>query len=191
MSSTPGQVEVAALDCPSCEGHLASSLYHHITVEECQRCHGIWFDKDELRKAKDNTDPDLRWLDFEVFHGEDKFVPDEGERRCPKCSGPMHALRYMNSGVRLDVCPADHGVWLDQGGFERIIAYLEEVVVEMDSHDYERAAVSQLRDIVTGPESRIAEVRDFLALFRLLEMRLGIEHPKVADAVTRLSGLGL
>lgn len=27
---------------------------------------GIWFDKGELAEAKDEVDPDLRWLDFGI-----------------------------------------------------------------------------------------------------------------------------
>lgn len=82
-------------------------------------------------------------------------------------------------------------MWLDQGEFEKIMKHLETLVVEMDGHDYEHAVAAQLKEIVTGGEPRTSEVRDFLAVFRLFEMRLGIEHPKVAEAVTRLSTLGL
>ena len=50
-----------------------------VEVEECERCKGVWFDKDELRQAKDITDSDLNWMDFEIWKHEDKFKAKASE----------------------------------------------------------------------------------------------------------------
>ena len=37
-----------------------------VQIDECRQCRGIWFGKGELAEAKDEVDPDLRWLDFGI-----------------------------------------------------------------------------------------------------------------------------
>jgi Zn-finger nucleic acid-binding protein len=151
---------------------------------------GAWFQRDELRRAKDSADEDLRWLDFDVFADAESFAPTSGQRACPECSEPMNALAYQASGVVIDACPSDHGVWLDSGEFGRIVEHLETVVVTIDLGEYRKRAVEELREVVTGPEGRISELKDLLTAVRLLQYRLGTEHPgaaKAANAVTELS----
>ena len=172
--------------CPNCGGTLAPQDYG-ITVDECEQCHGIWFARDELRRAKDSSDPNLRWLDFDVFA--DTAGGSKGNRTCPVCSQPMRSVEYMHSGVKVDVCEQDHGAFLDAGEFQKIMAYLEEVVSEMDVRDLEREAATKLKEVVTGPESRVDEVKDFLAVLRLLRLRASVEHPESENTLARLSHL--
>jgi hypothetical protein len=42
--------------------------------------------------------------------------------RCPKC-GERLAEIDISGGVRVDACPACHGLWLDHGELERAISY--------------------------------------------------------------------
>ncbi len=44
-----------------------------LKIDVCSKCAGVWFDQDELRKAKDQTEPDLNWMDFEIWKHEDRF----------------------------------------------------------------------------------------------------------------------
>lgn len=39
---------------------------------------------------------------------------------CPKCSGPMRT--YARNGITIDQCTACHGIFLDRGELERLIA---------------------------------------------------------------------
>jgi Zn-finger nucleic acid-binding protein len=162
--------------CPSCGDSLAPKDYHGVTVDECKRCRGLWFERDELRRAKDDTDEYLRWLDFDVFSGENKFDASPGTRNCPKCSQPMSSLKYMHSTVQIDACDQDHGVWLDRGEFGKIIAYLEKLENTMSAKEYRRSALTEFKEILTGPESQLSEVKDFLAVVRLLRMRISVEN---------------
>jgi len=55
------------IKCPNDQTDLKQSQFKGLKIEECINCQGLWFDRDELRLAKDRTDDDLRWLDFELF----------------------------------------------------------------------------------------------------------------------------
>lgn len=176
--------------CPNCGHGLEAADLNHITVHDCPGCGGIWFARDELRRAKDNAEHgDLRWIDFDLFAAAENARP--GTRACPTCGEALHVIVYPHSKVRVDVCAADHGVWLDRDEFDKIIRALDELVDRMSVAEYERAALHELAQVVHGPESHWSELRDFLAVFHLLELRLGIEHPQTAAVVDNLSRGGL
>ncbi len=173
--------------CPEDKSELHPTDYKGVSIEECPKCLGRWFDRDELREAKDRTDDDLRWLDFDPFAEEaDRFaVPSKG-KRCPKDSTGMEALTYERSGVVIDRCPRCRGLWLNHGEFEKIVQYLERIVSSETSPELARDALKQLIKIPVGPEGAISEVRDFFAILKLLEQRLAVEHPRTAKAADRL-----
>jgi Zn-finger nucleic acid-binding protein len=157
-----------------------------VAVHDCPSCKGIWFERNELERAKDNADRSVRWIDFDVFSGAEASG-EHGQRACPVCGEKMAVLVYPDSHVKIDVCLTDHGVWLDAGEFRRIIKELDELTDRMSAKEYEHVAARELKEIVTGGhESRFSEIRDFLAVFRLLEMRLGLKHPQIAKTVTIL-----
>ncbi len=175
------------MHCPDCQSSLRQTDYRGIAIEECPECRGRWFDRDELRKAKDRTDDDLRWLDFDPF-GEEAApfeVRSEG-RQCPRCVMAMSSITYETSGVVIDKCGNCHGIWLNHGEFEKIVEHLEQIVSSETASQYIRDAGTQFSQIATGPEGVISEIRDFLAVLRLLELRLAVEHPRIADAAQRI-----
>lgn len=173
----------SSLTCPECQAQLASVDYRGIRLDECPKCRGRWFDRDELRKAKDSADADLRWLDFDIFGADANQFAVPGERqRCPICSTVMKGLTYEHSGVIVDKCPRCQGIWLNHGEFERIVTYLEELVLNKPASEYVRDAFKQFVEIATGPENRLSEIRDFLAVLKLLEMRFDVESPALTKA---------
>ena len=97
----------------------------------------------------------------------------------------MGLVAYETSGVRVDRCSSCHGVWLDHGEFEKIVKHLRRKPSETAGH-YRKDVRRQFEQIFTGPEGPISELRDFLAVLNLLEMRLAVEHPDIAAAVQDL-----
>ena len=175
------------MKCPDCHVELRQTDYHRIHIDECPQCLGRWFDRKELRKAKDRTDEALRWLDFDPFaRGAAASPAAANGRLCPRCSVEMGVIAYETSGVLIDKCSSCHGVWLDHGEFEKIVGHLEDEVSSETAAQYRKDAEKQFAQIVMGPEGPISELRDFFAVLNLLEMRLLIEHPKLANAAEKI-----
>jgi len=174
--------------CPEDGMELRETDCHGVKIHECPKCLGRWFDRDELRRAKDRTDEDLRWLDFDPFAGEAKRPEaSKGTRLCPKDSVPMGYIQYEKSGVRVDKCSKCHGIWLDHGEFERIIKHLENEVNSETFGDYERQAIRELGQVFGGPEGPMSELRDFFSVLHLLRMRWVVEHPGISETLDAIS----
>ncbi|MCK4905224.1 zf-TFIIB domain-containing protein [bacterium] len=171
------------MKCPDCQGELKQIDCKGIMIDECIKCKGKWFDRDELQKAKDRADDDLRWLDFDPF-GEDakKLSTFSQGKICPKCFGIMLALKYMDSQVLIDKCSGCKGVWLESGELAKIILYLENKVNTKTEKEYVKDTFRQFIEIFTGQEGLISEVKDFLVVFYLLRLRIAVEHPNLVKA---------
>lgn len=176
------------MKCPNCPSELEQIDFRDIKMDECPGCQGRWFDRSELCKAKDNTDDDLRWLDFDPFDPKSSqfhIISKEG-KSCPKCSQTMSALTYANSGVIIEKCEQCEGIWLHEGEFKKIIAYLETLVTSASVSEYVIDSLKQFLEIVTGPEDRISEVKDFLVVLKLLKLRASVEHSKIAATTNKI-----
>ena len=171
------------MKCPDCKSELQPYDCKGIIINECIKCKGKWFDRDELRRAKDRADDDLRWLDFDPF-GEDAeqlSVASEG-KVCPKCLKNMLSLKYVDSKVIIDKCTSCKGIWLDPGEFAKIIRYLENKVCTETATEYVKDTFKQFIKVFTDQKGMISEVKDFLVVLHLLELRIAVEHPNLAKA---------
>jgi Zn-finger nucleic acid-binding protein len=178
------------MNCPEDRTALHAALVHGVVIHACPACHGRWFDAVELRAARDRTDEDLQWLDFHLFDTETHQRRGQPRgKACPSCSRPMASLAYERSGVVVDKCDHCRGVWLHPGEFERIIGYLEQLVATESASEYARDAVRQLREIAIGGGHPVSELKDLWTVLRLLEARIGAEHPHLVDAIRRLYAL--
>ena len=174
------------MKCPKCDQELQLRLIGTVEVEECEKCNGIWFDKDELRKCKDQTDQDLNWMDFELWKHKDRFRVLDKTVQCPKCHVNMVAINYDKTNVEIDHCIECEGVWLDGGDFQKIIESLTDELLTKSTLEYLRASLSEAKEIITGPEGFISEWRDFLTVVKFMQLRLFIENPKLTDTLTNL-----
>ena len=113
------------MDCPRCDGSMDVKKIENVEIDECPKCKGIWFDPDELRNAKDQTDPDLNWMDFEIWKHEDRFKFGKNPIKCPKCNAEMAAIQYDKTAVEIDYCTQCQGAWLDEDEFEKIYRQLQ------------------------------------------------------------------
>lgn len=171
--------------CPRCKVELQKRHYKGVQVDECENCHGIFFDRGELEKARDNADEDLRWLDFVLFSVGELKKLEQDQVDCPKCGFTMEALQYAGSEVILSKCSNCQGVWLDHGEFQKIISYLESLVASQSAEDLSESVRQQVVDVLVGQKGEVEEVKDLLAVTRLFEDRWLAEHPKVAGIVER------
>ncbi|MCU1461103.1 MAG: hypothetical protein JWO37_1178 [Acidimicrobiales bacterium] len=178
------------MNCPGCGHALEVTQLDHVAVHDCVNCGGVWFERDELHRAEANADRWIGWIDVEVF-GAAATTTRRSGRRCAVCGEEMATLEYPHSEVQIEACASDHGMWLDKGEFDRIVKALDDLTDTMSGRDYEHAVLHQLREIVDGNESHLAELRNFMTLFRLMEMRIGVEHPAAAQMINKASSAGL
>jgi Zn-finger nucleic acid-binding protein len=171
------------MNCPHCQTELHHRSIEGVVIDECRDCQGIWLDAEKLRRLKDAADPDLRWMDFELWDHADRFQIAEKAVDCPTCAVPLVAIDYGDTGVTIDYCNGCRGVWLDAGGFGKIIAHLSEDLLTTESSEYLRASLDEAKELITGPESFLSEWKDFVTVLRMLEYRLLSENPKLASAL--------
>jgi Zn-finger nucleic acid-binding protein len=146
----------------------------------------MWFDQDELRKAKDATETDLRWMDFDIWKDRELFHVEVDALKCPRCNVQLAAIQYGPTRVTVDTCVKCHGVWLDHGEFEQIIAALEEQAASMTVDDYRKAALQEAKELVKGKEGFVSEWRDLGTVLRFMQYRIMVENPKVQEAIIAL-----
>ena len=137
---------------------LVADTLDRVAIHDCPKCGGIWL-------VRDND----AWFAAAEASG------TLSAKKCAECGEPMRTIRYPESNVEIEVCVADHGVWLDKGEFDKIVGTLE-------SADGGSPAPS---------ESRWSEIKDLVATVRSLETRFGTEHPTIAAAINAASRIGL
>lgn len=174
------------MKCPCCNVELKSKMIQDIEVDECNDCKGIWFEDDELRKAKDSTDKDLNWIDFEIWKHKDKFKVSSRNVACPQCNQTLVAIDYADTGVEIDYCPNCKGTWLDKGEFKKIIDVLTDELLTKTFSKYIKASIEEAKEIITGTESFLSEWKDFATVFRMMQYRLFAENPSLLDTVINI-----
>ena len=172
--------------CPGCRVELKQKKIKDVGVRECQKCKGIWFEGAELRNAKDSMDPDLSWMDFDIWKHQDEFKATARNLACPKCRKSLVAVNYGDTAVEIDYCPDCDGTWLDRGEFEKIIRSLTDELVTKSFSDYVRASIKEATEIISGPESRFSEWRDFMTVIRMMQLRLFSKNKKLLDSVAAI-----
>lgn len=175
------------MKCPDCTDKLIQNQFKGVLVESCEKCNGTWFDRDELTKAKNNTDEDIRWLDFDPFNEiSNDFKVESESKNCPKCNLKMQSLSYGKSKVVINKCEKCHGVWLHHGEFKKIIDYLETVVTSISSKDYAKDSFKQVVEIMKEAGNVGHEVKDLMLILKLLRLRISAEHPQLTIAANNI-----
>lgn len=54
--------EVPTMPCPRCDGRLHQKTYDEVTIDQCNRCEGIWLDAGELQQIVGEESGAGRWL---------------------------------------------------------------------------------------------------------------------------------
>ena len=174
------------MKCPNDEKTLETRQIHSVEVEECPQCQGLWFQKGELQKAKDVAQPELSWLDFELWSDPESFSTEWSSRRCPHCDRKMATIAYGTTGVAVEYCLDRHGIWLDKGEFQAILTALETEVQSKSTSDYVRASLDEAGELLSGQEGFISDWNDLITVVRLLQYRVLVDNPKVAELLTAL-----
>ena len=190
------------MECPRCNKKLEKAIFYNTEVDYCPQCLGIFFDEDELRRAKDDRDRGLRWLDIDLWKDKNKFKIAYGIRLCPCCRLPLYEIYYGDSRVGkedesssspfaaarviVDVCNVCKGIWLDRGEFKKIVGYLKKEAEYEILNDYLKTLAEEFWEIFTGPENLREEVLDFMAIFKIINYKFLVQHPQLSNIISNL-----
>ncbi len=174
------------MNCPVCEKNMQKTVFYGTEVDFCEECLGIWFEKNELREAKDEKEKTLNWLDIDLWDKEDDFHISKEGKCCPKCSVPLYEVEYANSEVKVDFCSLCEGVWLDRGEFKKIMEYLKDKGSYEIMSNYAGTLIEETGEMFTGPEPLKEEVKDVLTVLGLLKHKLAAKHPYLSRVISNL-----
>jgi len=166
------------MKCLSC-GNQESKIIKigEVEIDSCPACRGFWFDADELRKAKDEKVAQAKWFDFDLWQDETKFKVAPSLRKCPVCTEPLYRVNYHDSNIEIEVCKNHHGIWLDRGEFQKIIAYVKERAPYEIIRNYSKVLLQETKEVVSGPESFQSELEDLGIVLSLFKYKFAIQHP--------------
>jgi len=172
--------------CPLCKINFKKVIFYGVEVDYCPMCLGLWFEEDELRLAKDKKDKNLMWLDIDLWKDRKKFKIFLGERLCPACRLPLYEVYYSDSRIIVDFCSLCKGVWLDRGEFKRIIEYLKKKADKEMLKNYTKNLLTEVVEILIGPETLREEISDFLTVLKLLNYKLAAQYPTLTSIIYSL-----
>jgi uncharacterized protein len=153
-------------------------------IDECRQCRGIWFDKGELEELKDEIDPDLRFLDLDIWSRKALFNINEESLKCPRCRKiAMRQVNFREPDIDVTFCPHCEGVWLNADGFKKILDALSREAASRSASDYVKTSLKEGADIFTNPGRFVSEWKDLKAVLRLLRYRVFVENPKLRSVL--------
>ncbi|NOZ21820.1 MAG: hypothetical protein GXP25_12130 [Planctomycetes bacterium] len=120
------------MNCPNCGQELQLDQYEGVTIDICAGCGGVWLDEGELDQIVERREKVFAQEEIEAVPGARVPVPvkkeDMGEGYpCPKCGAKCRRSNYAyTSGIIIDKCPSDGGIWLDASELEKIQIVVEE-----------------------------------------------------------------
>jgi Zn-finger nucleic acid-binding protein len=104
--------------CPECGEPLVAFELGGVEIDRCIACGGTWLDEGEIEliaKLAGVEHGDLREA-LEAHRGK------PGKRRCPRCRGKLLAAPVgKEQPLEIELCPNEHGLWLDRGEMESVI----------------------------------------------------------------------
>jgi Zn-finger nucleic acid-binding protein len=105
------------MQCPVCKDSMIILELNQVEVDFCPSCKGVWLDSGELellfRNEVDNTVDNLLHLKIDL---------QETKRRCPICKKKMDKVEFENSGIVIDKCKNNHGLWFDKGELHSLLS---------------------------------------------------------------------
>lgn len=134
------------LKCPQCGSELTPSTRHGVATQICASCKGMWLERQDLAKLEDEQF-------FLGEHAKGTLVADAQptEHKCPQCGAALTRFNYRFNDLQLELCPNQHGFWLDQGEDDRILQIMnKEQHASADAIRAEDRWAKALQDMRSG-----------------------------------------
>ncbi|MFQ5879001.1 MAG: zf-TFIIB domain-containing protein [Dehalococcoidia bacterium] len=120
------------MECPRCHVELQVEDYKGIEVDRCPACQGMWLDYHELDELEDTAMSD------DAIKGMMIYRSHAGDIACPRCGETMEVFNYRGYNVQIDLCPQEHGFWLDAGEEQRVLELMQQRI-----RDLQRSAAAE------------------------------------------------
>jgi len=172
--------------CPKCGDDLKEIKFSGVKVDNCSSCKGKWFEKNELRKAKDKKEERINWMDIDLWENEENFRISEKKAQCPDCGLPLYEVNYGDSDIEVDVCNMCEGIWLDEGEFKKVVGYLKEKAGDKIMNEYMKTLLEETGEVFVGPEPLQEELKDVINVLGLLKYRFAGKHPFISRVISKL-----
>ncbi len=169
--------------CPKCQEELKAEEFQGVRIDTCPSCGGSWFDRNEMRLARNKADSDLAWMEIDLWKKTDGFHVTQESFSCPSCGEKMATVGYADTGVQIDYCRECGGIWLDRGEFSRIVKVLEHDINNMTASDYFKESIREAEELISTSENFGEEWKHFRILMKLLEYRVLAEHRTLARII--------
>ncbi len=104
------------MQCPVCKDPMIILELNKVEIDYCPSCKGIWLDSGELELLLENKSDDETIYNFKPA----KFL-SEKEYRCPICKKKMDKVEFEETGIIIDKCKNDHGLWFDKGELNSLL----------------------------------------------------------------------
>jgi len=168
---------------------LSEKKLNTVSTDQCEHCHGIWFERDELEKSKNSMHEHLRCFDLQSLDKSSKTVClDSSGLACPACDhGAMVAVNFSGSQLTLDYCSSCCGTWLDAGELEKLTDYLHALSERKSISGYVGHVWEEFYELLSSKGAKEDELRDLIVVINLLQLRACGEYPKFVQAVEKLS----
>jgi Zn-finger nucleic acid-binding protein len=87
----------------------------------------MWFERDELDQLEDEVfDFGDRWKGTLVFSSTATTDP------CPECAAPLQQFQYRFYDLAMEVCPNQHGYWLEADEDDRVLDLMKKEETELE-----------------------------------------------------------
>ena len=137
------------MNCPRDDAPLTTRKLLGIDVDQCPTCNGRWLDYNELEQLEATVPSTEAERRATIEYGDHK-----GELRCPVCGERMTTFDYRGYNLELDVCPQQHGYWLDAGEDGRVRDIIAERVHGLARSASAEAAWGGFLGRIRGARSR-------------------------------------
>lgn len=104
------------MNCPVCKNPMIILELNQVEIDYCTSCKGIWLDRGELDLIFSSSEKKEIAKLFSA-----KNTTSEIKRRCPICKKKMDKVEFENTGIIIDRCTNEHGLWCDSGELKSIL----------------------------------------------------------------------
>ncbi|MGH8127225.1 MAG: zf-TFIIB domain-containing protein [Gammaproteobacteria bacterium] len=119
--------------CPKCNTDLTPTVRHKLKINCCPTCKGMWLEQQELGQLEDEA------FDFgDDVKGTLAFHSTSTTAKCPECSAFLQKFNYRFYDMEMELCPNQHGYWLDAGEDNRVLELMKK-----EEKDYERKVLAE------------------------------------------------